>query len=199
MIACCGGCAAERPCDPDHGRQTALLDEGDFAMFVGDETAHDPQPKAAADRRALVSRPEEVFGALVGQSRPLVADVDDERRVRRARLQANDAARRRCGAGVDQQIERGLANAFAGDGKRSSNFVDPGEPDVLARSFRLDEQAQVIEVDRPRRMLRVSAPVVDEISNGQRCECGSGRVAAGSASHGARSRRRRAGATCRAR
>ena len=122
MIAGCEGVAAEWPDDPDDGRQAALLDEGDFAVFVGDETAHDPQPKAAPNGGPFFGAPEEVFGAILGQSRPLVADIDDQRIVCGARLQANDAARRRCGAGVDQQIERGLANAFAGDRKRSCVF-----------------------------------------------------------------------------
>ena len=141
----------------------ALLGEGDFAVFVGDQTAHDPQPEAAPNSGPFFEAPEEVFGAILRQSWPLIADINDQRIVRGARLQANDAARRRCGARVDQQIECGLANAFAGDRKRSSYFVDPGKPNALARRLRLNEQAQVIEVDRPCRMLRVPAPVVDEI------------------------------------
>ena len=44
---------AEGPRNPDERRQAALLDDSYLSAFVRDETAHDPESKAAAQRRAL--------------------------------------------------------------------------------------------------------------------------------------------------
>ena len=50
-----------------------------LSVFVRDETAHDPKPKAAPSAGRLIGLSDKVSGKVVGQSRALITDFDRER------------------------------------------------------------------------------------------------------------------------
>ena len=64
------------------------------------------------------------------------------------RPQMDGSVSGRRGAGVDQEIEDDLPDTFNVDGHGALEVVDPGDPNALSRSFRLNQQPQIVDIDR---------------------------------------------------